>query len=101
MFVANLYFKELVKFGAPNEIMYEAKPHIGTDKLINIVRNIREEIISLGGEIHFNSRVSSINVENGVLKSVEVNNKNYDADNVILAIGDSAVIHLRSFIKKV
>ena len=82
--------KELVKFGAPNEIMYEAKPHIGTDKLINIVRNIREEIISLGGEIHFDSRVSSINVENGVLKSVEVNNKKYDADNVILAIGHSA-----------
>lgn len=82
--------KELVKFGAPNEIMYEAKPHIGTDKLINIVRNIREEIISLGGEIHFDSRVSSINVENGALKSVEVNDKNYDADNVILAIGHSA-----------
>ena len=82
--------RELVKFGAPSEIMYDAKPHIGTDKLINVVKNIRKEIISLGGEIYFDSKVDVINIENGILNSVEVNNKKYSADNVILAIGHSA-----------
>lgn len=82
--------RELVNFGAPAEILYEAKPHIGTDKLVNIVRNIRKEIISLGGEIYFDSKVSDINVEGGNVKSVVVNNTEYVTNNVILAIGHSA-----------
>lgn len=82
--------EEFVKFGAPKEILYEAKPHIGTDKLVNVVRNIREEIISLGGEIHFDSRVSDIVIENGKVKAVVVNDREYDCDNVIMAIGHSA-----------
>lgn len=82
--------RELVKFGGPDEILYDTKPHIGTDKLINIVRNIREEIISLGGEIHFDTKVENINIEKGQIKSLTANNKEYLADNVILAIGHSA-----------
>lgn len=82
--------RELVRFGAPEEILYDAKPHIGTDKLVNVVKNIRKEIISLGGEIYFNSNVSDINIEKGRIRSVVVNNKEYAADNVILAIGHSA-----------
>ncbi len=81
---------EFVKFGAPKEILFEAKPHIGTDKLIDIVRNIRNEIISLGGEIHFDSKVSDIVVERGSIKAVVVNEREYAADNVIMAIGHSA-----------
>lgn len=82
--------RELVRFGAPEEILYDAKPHIGTDKLIDVVRNIRKEIISLGGEIYFNSNVSDINIEKGKVRSVVVNDSEYIADNVILAIGHSA-----------
>lgn len=82
--------RELVKFGAPDEILYEAKPHIGTDKLIDVVRNIRKEIISLGGEIYFDSKVSDINIEKGKIKSVVVNGNEYVSDNVILCIGHSA-----------
>lgn len=82
--------EEFVKFGAPSEIMYEAKPHIGTDKLVNVVKNIRKEIISLGGEIYFDSKVSDIVIENDRVKSVVVNDKEYEADNIILAIGHSA-----------
>lgn len=81
---------ELVKFGAPEEILYDAKPHIGTDKLVNIVRNIRNEIISLGGEIYFDSKVSDIVIEKGAVKAVIVNDKEYITDNVILSIGHSA-----------
>lgn len=82
--------RELVKFGAPDEILYEAKPHIGTDKLVDVVRNIRKEIISLGGEIYFDSKVSDINIDKGKIKSVVVNDKEYVSDNVILCIGHSA-----------
>ena len=56
---------ELAKAGAPEDILYKQKPHIGTDILRTVVKNIRNEIISLGGEVRFNSLVSDISVENG------------------------------------
>ena len=49
--------KEFVKHGAPEEILYEAKPHIGTDILKDVVASIRKEIESLGGEVHFRTKV--------------------------------------------
>lgn len=82
--------EEFVKFGAPKEILYEAKPHIGTDKLVNIVKNIRKEIISLGGEIYFDSKVSDIVIEKGKVRSVVVKDEEYEAESVITAIGHSA-----------
>jgi uncharacterized FAD-dependent dehydrogenase len=90
--------EEFVKAGADPEILYAHMPHIGTDVLRICVKNIREQILSLGGEIHFHSRmdqlimeqeedgfrVSGIQVtENGVQKTIE-------ADQVILALGHSA-----------
>ena len=57
--------EELVKNGAPEEIMYVGKPHVGTDILKNVVKNIREEIKSLGGEVHFNSKLEGIKKEDG------------------------------------
>lgn len=77
------------RFGAPKEILYMNKPHIGTDNLINIIRNMREYIISLGGEFHFNEKINDFIIENGVVKGV-VGNKEYYTDTVILAIGHSA-----------
>ena len=81
--------QEFYKFGAPEQILYINKPHIGTDKLINIIRNIREEIIKLGGEFLFNEKVTDFEIENNKIKSVICSRK-IETDTVILAIGHSA-----------
>lgn len=84
-------FETFVKFGAPEEILYINKPHIGTDLLRNIIIKIRNEIISLGGEIHYNSVLTNINYDNNQIKSIIINEKDeYRTDNLILAIGHSA-----------
>lgn len=77
------------KFGAPKEILYLNKPHIGTDNLINIVRNMRKYIQSLGGEFHFNEKISDFIIENQRIVGV-VGNEKYYSDTVVLAIGHSA-----------
>lgn len=59
-----------VRFGAKESICYEAKPHIGTDVLCDVVRRMREEIIRLGGKVFFESRVADIHVEAGRVKGV-------------------------------
>ena len=56
---------ELIKAGAPAEIKYESKAHVGTDLLKDVVKNIREEIKSLGGEVNFNSKLEKITYEDG------------------------------------
>lgn len=82
------------EFGAPTEITYTAKPHIGTDILRNVVKNIRLRIEELGGEVRFLNKVTSILVESNSVYGVEVENADgkYEikTDNVILAIGHSA-----------
>lgn len=82
--------KTLVEHGAPEDILYRGKPHVGTDILKGVVKNIREEIISLGGEVNFNSRFEGLTKENGRIKSIIVNGKEIEADNVVLAIGHSS-----------
>ncbi|WP_419725760.1 NAD(P)/FAD-dependent oxidoreductase [Terrisporobacter petrolearius] len=83
--------EELVNFGSPDEILYSHKPHVGTDILKNVVKNIREEIKRLGGEVRFNTKVTDIEVENDSIKSVIVNNKEkIECDHVIFAVGHSA-----------
>lgn len=80
-----------VKFGAPINILYDSKPHIGTDKLIDVIKNIREFICENGGEIHFGSLVNDIKFTNGKVTSVCVNNSyEIEADRVVLAIGHSS-----------
>ena len=81
--------KEFVKFGAPEQIMYINKPHIGTDNLIKIVANMRKEIIKLGGEFLFNEKVTDINIKNGNLETV-ICSKNIKTDTAVFAIGHSA-----------
>lgn len=81
----------LVDAGAPEEILYEAKPHIGTDILVNVVKHMRNEIIDHGGEVCFESHVTDIVIDNGRIKEVVINNdKHLAADVVVLAIGHSA-----------
>lgn len=85
---------EFVAHGAPEEILYNAKPHIGTDKLRETVKNIREDIIALGGEVRFNAKLTGLNYADGKIKSVVIEHNNceeiIETDNVVLAIGHSA-----------
>ncbi len=80
----------LVKFGAPDEILYKAKPHVGTDKLRDVIKNIRKEIINLGGEVHFDHKLENIIVDNSKIKGIVVNSDEVATDNVVLALGHSA-----------
>jgi len=82
--------EQFVKAGASEDILFDAKPHIGTDVLLEVVQNIRQRIISLGGEVRFNTQVTGICAENGVLTGLETNNGQIPCTNAIFAIGHSA-----------
>lgn len=80
-----------VRFGADPRICYEAKPHIGTDVLRDIVRRMREEIIRLGGQVRFESQVTDICLEDGRVRGVVVNgSERIDCGQMVLAVGHSA-----------
>jgi hypothetical protein len=81
----------LIEAGAPPDIAYAHKPHIGTDKLRIVVKNIRQRILSLGGEIEFEARVTDIDSKAGQLAGIVVNDNRYIPCNVaLLGIGHSA-----------
>ena len=83
--------KTLVEFGAPPEILYESKPHIGTDILQKVVTNLRREIIRLGGQVWFESKMTELVIENGSISGVTINGERVlSTKAVILAIGHSA-----------
>lgn len=83
--------KTFVKFGAPDDILYKSKPHIGTDKLRNVLVNMRRELIDLGCEIRFNSIMTNIRVNNGKISEIELNNdESISCDKLLLAIGHSS-----------
>ena len=86
--------ERLVGFGAPEEILYLAKPHIGTDRLRIVVRAVRERLIELGCDIRFGHTLMDIDVSGGALKSISVCGDNgiyeMSADTLILALGNSA-----------
>lgn len=80
-----------VRFGAKESICYEAKPHIGTDVLCNVVRNMRNEIVRLGGEVHFQSCVTDVEIAGGAVSAVTVNGEQrIPCEQLVLAIGHSA-----------
>ena len=82
---------QFVKFGAREEILYDAKPHVGTDVLLTVVQNLRKRVITLGGEVRFNSQVVNIRTENGRLTGLELlDGSVVETDRAILAIGHSA-----------
>lgn len=77
--------------GAPKNILYEAKPHIGTDILKTVVKNMRKRIIDLGGCVQFEKKVTDILFEDGKVKGLIINdNEHISAECVVLAIGHSA-----------
>ena len=82
---------EFVKSGAPEEILYVSKPHIGTFRLVGMVEKIRAEIIALGGEVRFEQRVSDVRIEDGHIRGVTLaSGEELRADHVVLALGHSA-----------
>ena len=77
--------------GAPEEILYDQKPHLGTDQLIGIVTTMRKKIEACGGEVRFGAKVTDFGIENGRLTSVTVNEtEKIAAETAVLAIGHSA-----------
>ena len=81
---------EFIKHGAPEEIGYMGKPHIGTDLLPGIIKNMRREIISLGGEVRFNCRMDDIYIKDNRVTGIKTNKGDIETDAVILATGHSA-----------
>ena len=82
---------EFVKAGAPEDILYNAKPHIGTDNLIRVVKNIRKEIIRLGGAVRFETKMTGIEIKDGkVIAAVVNDSQTIETGNIILALGHSA-----------
>ena len=83
--------EQFVKAGAREAILYDAKPHVGTDVLLNVVQNIRQRIISLGGEVRFNTQVTGLCTENGKLTGLKTDaGEIIPCDSCVLAIGHSA-----------
>lgn len=83
------------EFGAPEQILYSSHPHIGTDRLVGVVKNIREKIISLGGEVRFGCRMTDIFESNGFIQGVSCvtasgRTCDFETDTLILATGHSA-----------
>ena len=82
---------EFVKAGAPEEILYVYKPHIGTFRLVGMVEKIRQEIINLGGEVRFGQKVIGFDIDNHMLQGLHMESGEYlRADHVVLALGHSA-----------
>ncbi len=89
-----LVLEELAAAGAPEEILWQAKPHVGTDRLCQAVRGLREQILALGGEVRFETQMVGIRHEHGALAGLVLQTPNGTeelcCDRVILAIGHSA-----------
>ena len=86
--------ERFVEFGAPEEILWLAKPHVGTDRLLSVVDGIANRICELGGEIHYNTKLCDISVSNGHVRSVKAEARGgtseIECGAVILAVGHSA-----------
>ncbi len=83
--------KTFVEFGAPEEILWLNKPHIGTDLLRKVIKNIRNEILNLGGEVHFEAQVTDFEIQKGQLQALVINGKEkLECEAAVLAIGHSA-----------
>ena len=87
----NRILQLFVKFGAPDHILYESHPHIGTNKLPQIITAMREQIIACGGEVHFEKKVVDFTLQqNRIVNVLTSDNNRFEADAFILATGHSA-----------
>ena len=85
-----MVLETLVAAGAPDTILFQAKPHIGTDHLRRVVSTIRQEIEALGGEVHFGQRLSGLHLRDGAVEAITIGDTQINTSCVILAIGHSA-----------
>lgn len=80
-----------VRFGAPERILYDARPHMGTDVLCQVVKGMRQEVLRLGGEVRFESQVTGLSIREGRVEGVMINGRErLSCGQVVLAIGHSA-----------
>ena len=90
-----------VKHGAPKDILYLNKPHIGTDILRKVIKNIINEIINMGGQIKYNTCLTNIIIKDNKLTNIEINNKEIiPCENLILALGHSSRDTFEMLLKK-
>lgn len=82
--------KELYDCGAPEEILYLSKPHLGTDNLCKIVKNIRKKVVSMGGEIRFNTCLTDLILQNNRIIGIETDKGSIETDRLIICAGHSA-----------
>ena len=87
----NFILDTFVKFGAQNEITYSYAPHIGTDILIDVIKNMREEMIKMGATFLFNTQLTDIEIKNNKVQQIQINNQEWiEVNELVLAIGHSA-----------
>jgi len=84
------FLETLVQCGAPRDILVEAEPHLGTDTLAQIIPALRRRLQEAGGEVQFNSRLTGLHIENGVLRGVTVGEDTIETESCVLATGHSA-----------
>ena len=82
--------RDFAAFGAPEEILWNAKPHVGTDNLPRVLKNLRAEILRLGGEIRFDAKAEDFLIENGALRALKVKGETLETRHLALAVGHSA-----------
>ncbi len=93
--------EQMVAAGAGEDILFDAKPHVGTDVLLTVVQNIRQRIISLGGQVRFNAQVTALEERDGKICGVEVNgSEEIPCERVIFAVGHSARDTFRYLLEK-
>ena len=91
LFHGRKVLEEMVKGGAPEEILHVSKPHVGTFRLVKVVESLRATIEGLGGEFRFQSRVTDLRIENGAVRGLTLDSgAQIDTSQVVLAIGHSA-----------
>lgn len=82
--------RTFVAHGAPEEILWQAKPHMGTDHLVQVVQSMRREILSLGGDVQFETQLTDLHIENGQLHGAMLGSTQADTSHLVLCIGHSA-----------
>jgi uncharacterized protein len=95
LFHGRKVMQEMVRGGAPEEILYVSKPHVGTFRLVKVVEFLREEIIRLGGEVRFSTQVVDLKIEKGMLRGLttehpERGREEIEVEHVVMALGHSA-----------
>ena len=88
--LSSFVLSQFVKFGAPCDILYKAKPHVGTDYLRSVVKNLRKEIIALGGEVRFSEKLLGVKDTKGSVSFAVTDKEQIETDDLIIAIGHSA-----------